>query len=119
MSATNPEHTSTILMTLTLPAAKASALANWEEGFIDRTIWNELDPGYFVMDAFDFMSFVLFEEESPRGIPVRALYVCFEDADSVHEVVKVHRYDVTSTEGVSVDLVFMAAPAGNPREVDA
>ena len=119
MSGNNPEHTSTILMTVTLPAATASALANWQEGFIDRTIWNELDPGYFVMDAFDFMSFVLFEEESPRGIPVRALYVCFEDSDNVHEVVKVHRYDVTSTEGVSVDLVFMAAPAGNPREVDA
>ena len=119
MSGNNPEHTSTILMTVTLPAAKASALANWQEGYIDRTIWNELDPGYFVMDAFDFMSFVLFEEESPRGIPVRALYVCFEDADNVHEVVKVHRYDVTSTEGVSVDLVFMAAPAGNPQEVDA
>ena len=75
MSATNPEHTSTILMTVTLPAAKASALANWQEGFIDRTIWTELDPGYYVMEAFDFMSFVLFEEESPRGIPVRALYV--------------------------------------------
>ena len=119
MSGNNPEHTSTILMTVTLPAAKASALANWQEGYIDRTIWNELDPGYFVMDAFDFMSFVLFEEESPRGIPVRALYVCFEDSDNVHEVVKVHRYDVTSTEGVSVDLVFMAAPAGNPQEVAA
>ena len=119
MSSTNPEHTASILMTVTLPAAKASALANWQEGFIDRTIWNELDPGYFVMDAFDFMSFVLFEEESPRGIPVRALYVCFEDADNVHEVVKVHRYDVTSTEGVSVDLVFMAAPAGHPQEAGA
>ena len=119
MSGNNPEHTSTILMTVTLPAAKASALANWQEGFIDRTIWNELDPGYYLMEAFDFMSFVLFEEESPRGIPVRALYVCFEDADNVHEVVKVHRYDVTSTEGVSVDLVFMAAPAGHPQEAGA
>ena len=119
MSSTNPEHTASILMTVTLPAAKASALANWQEGYIDRTIWNELDPGYYLMEAFDFMSFVLFEEESPRGIPVRALYVCFEDADNVHEVVKVHRYDVTFDDGVSVDLMFMAAPAGHPQEVDA
>lgn len=119
MPSTNQEHTASVLMTVTLPAAKASALADWQEGYIDKTIWNELDPDYYVMEAFDFMSFVLFEEESPRGIPVRALYVCFKDADNVHEVVKVHRYDVTSTEGVSVDLVFMAAPAGNPQEVDA
>ena len=119
MPLTNQEHTASVLMTVTLPAAKASALANWQQGFIDRTIWNELDPGYYLMDAFDFMSFVLFEEESSRGIPVRALYVCFEDADNVHEVVKVHRYDVTSNDGVSVDLVFMAAPVGHPQEVAA
>ena len=40
MSGNNPEHTSTILMTVTLPAAKASALANCQEWFLDRTIWN-------------------------------------------------------------------------------
>ena len=119
MPSTNREHTASVLMTVTLPAAKASALANWQEGFIDKEIWNELDPGYYVMDAFDFMSFVLFEEESPRGIPVRALYVCFEDTDNVHEVVKVHRYNVNCSLGHSVDLVFMAAPVGHPQEVAA
>ena len=117
MPATNSEHTVTVLMNITLPDDKASALVNWEEGFIDRSVWTELDPGYYVMDAFDFASFILYEEESLIGIPKRGLYICFEDSDNVHEVLKLHRYDFTSAEGNSIGVVFKASLAGNPAEV--
>ena len=69
MPESNPEHTATVLMTVTLPPDKANALLSWKSGFINRHVWNEIDPGYYVMDAFDFASFILYEEESSDGTP--------------------------------------------------
>ena len=119
MPESNPEHTATVLMTVTLPPDKANALLSWKSGFINRHVWNEIDPGYYVMDAFDFASFILYEEESSDGTPLRGLYICFEDSDMVHEIVKVRRYEVTCAEGRSVDILFMAAHVCNPEEASA